>query len=1026
MTSLLDQSPPDTPSSTIEPSTDSSEHDAANVPAPRFGRRRPCGLAPGGGALIAAWLVGVAIARLTGAAAVVLLLVVGAVTLGASAISGWIRLRSLTGIEVSAPRLVTVGESFELRIDHVDSAVSRTPVTAIISPIGTDDSTVVPLTEDSVRAEFAVTRAGSVDHLDASLETNGTAGLVWWKRTVRLPVPGLSVAPAAVGPTLHVDEHASDDDGSSTGGRGRPIGDIDGIRPWRHGESDQSIHWPSTIRSRSIVARARQSAVETTWTVPLESDPGRLRWTLESGLRHGHEVRVALPDGSTNEVLTTDDAARRSSTAADLQRSEEPATQRTPIWKRSISLSGRVHEPATVGPVSRWSAAVAAALAINMLIGALDGSTATRAVATAGIGAGAVLAVWLRHRAAPFWLRASTVAIAIAALAQIAVKTSGIGGLIEALRGPMPDLLMLLLVLHGVESLSRRTVRVHLAFSAVVVTYAAGLRIDDRVGWWMLGWGTATLTTLATLSQPTEKVTGPVRTARRTSRRRWGRSMSWGLLALVSAFGLASLVPIPDGPASLGLPAISSDDAAVEQPGSLAGPAGDTPPPSTSNSAEAPNRGALGEVAGYPGFSETLDTSVRGDLGDEIVMRVRAPEPAFWRGQTFTEFDGRTWRVTGGDGPNVDGPQIDVEPTLGDLPATGVPTEEFVQTFHVEANLPNVIFAASRPEIVVFDGSVNTRPDGSLRADRTLDSGTIYTVVSERVQVTPELLRAQGDLRDRFDAIVDPRADALLAPYLALPDSTTERTLALAERLRVDASTYDTVIAYQNWLSANTEYDLDAPVPASGADAVDDYLFESRRGFCEQIASSLVVMLRSQGVPARLATGYIPGERDQVSGVWKVRASDAHAWVEVWFPDTGWEAFDPTAVVPLAGETNASTVGNDVADAVVSGIAARPVEVALVALFVALVLASIRGVAESRRRRARGPWGLLHDRFSALAPEARTVHDIADVLEARSPGTDPRVVSNLLDRVAFDPTFEPSSDDRRATSRAIRELERRR
>ena len=55
-------------------------------------------------------------------------------------------------------------------------------------------------------------------------------------------------------------------------------------------------------------------------------------------------------------------------------------------------------------------------------------------------------------------------------------------------------------------------------------------------------------------------------------------------------------------------------------------------------------------------------------------------------------------------------------------------------------------------------------------------------------------------------------------------------------------------------------------------DAVDDFLFESRRGFCEQIASALAVMLRTQGVPARLATGYVPGERDRVAGVWKVRA----------------------------------------------------------------------------------------------------------------------------------------------------------
>ena len=59
-------------------------------------------------------------------------------------------------------------------------------------------------------------------------------------------------------------------------------------------------------------------------------------------------------------------------------------------------------------------------------------------------------------------------------------------------------------------------------------------------------------------------------------------------------------------------------------------------------------------------------------------------------------------------------------------------------------------------------------------------------------------------------------------------------------------------------------------------------------------------MLRTQGVPTRVATGYAAGTRDRIAGVYEVRASDAHAWVEVWFPETGWQAFDPTASVPFS------------------------------------------------------------------------------------------------------------------------------
>jgi hypothetical protein len=83
---------------------------------------------------------------------------------------------------------------------------------------------------------------------------------------------------------------------------------------------------------------------------------------------------------------------------------------------------------------------------------------------------------------------------------------------------------------------------------------------------------------------------------------------------------------------------------------------------------------------------------------------------------------------------------------------------------------------------------------------------------------------------------------------------------------------------------------------------VDRFLFEDRIGFCEQIGSSLVVMLRSLGIPARLAVGYTPGERNPFTGLYEVRARDAHAWAEVYFPGLGWQGFDPTAQVPLAGD----------------------------------------------------------------------------------------------------------------------------
>ena len=114
------------------------------------------------------------------------------------------------------------------------------------------------------------------------------------------------------------------------------------------------------------------------------------------------------------------------------------------------------------------------------------------------------------------------------------------------------------------------------------------------------------------------------------------------------------------------------------------------------------------------------------------------------------------------------------------------------------------------------------------------------------------------------------------------------------------------MIAIEDWMGAHTEYSLNAPLSPPGVDVVDDFLFRSKLGWCEQIASSLVVLARSVGIPARLATGFAPGERDALTGRFVVRERDAHAWAEIYFAGIGWQGFDPTASVPLAGDKPAS------------------------------------------------------------------------------------------------------------------------
>ena len=264
----------------------------------------------------------------------------------------------------------------------------------------------------------------------------------------------------------------------------------------------------------------------------------------------------------------------------------------------------------------------------------------------------------------------------------------------------------------------------------------------------------------------------------------------------------------------------------------------------------------------------------------------------------------------------------------------------------------------------------------------------------------------------------------MLAPYLEVPASTTPATIELAAELAAgEPSTYDVIHAYTAWLSANVEYDLDAPLPDPGEDAVHDFLFDTRLGFCEQIASALTVMLRTQGVPARLATGYLPGTRDRIAGVFEVRASDAHAWVEVWFPDTGWQAFDPTASVPLSADARIDSLGADLA-AGAGRYVARNAAWIVLAMLAAVGGAVVWQLARlARHRRSRGRWGVLQDRFTRLAggrgaPDAVSNRRRANWWSDPEQAVAARVVAERLDRVAFDPAF----DDDDTTYHATREL----
>ena len=137
--------------------------------------------------------------------------------------------------------------------------------------------------------------------------------------------------------------------------------------------------------------------------------------------------------------------------------------------------------------------------------------------------------------------------------------------------------------------------------------------------------------------------------------------------------------------------------------------------------------------------------------------------------------------------------------------------------------------------------------------------------------------------------------------YVQLPSTLPQRVRDLAQSVTANADNpYDKAVAVQNYLrESGFVYSQDIDAPPRGTDGVDHFLFESKIGYSDYFGSSMAVLMRAAGVPARLAAGYAPGEAEANSNQRFVRDSDSHGWVQVYFPDFGWIDFEPTPNWPL-------------------------------------------------------------------------------------------------------------------------------
>lgn len=304
----------------------------------------------------------------------------------------------------------------------------------------------------------------------------------------------------------------------------------------------------------------------------------------------------------------------------------------------------------------------------------------------------------------------------------------------------------------------------------------------------------------------------------------------------------------------------------------------------------------IGQVVG--GGPAGLD--VQADVGNYLkagreteLFRVRSEEPLLWRGGTLNRFDGVRWSSTVRPGADA-----------GEEIAADVETRRVIQSVRISDSRTDVIFGGYRI-LSVRGPDATPRSDESWRSGEALSEGSRYRVVSEVPQPTAAQLQSAGTA---YPAEVREK-------YLQLPQDLPEElrdTARTIESSYAPRTPYQKARAIERYLLYDGGFTYNLDVDYGRADrALEEFLGDGREGFCVQFATSMTLLAREMGVPARLVYGARPGE-EVAPGEYVVRGKNMHTWVEVYFPGVGWYPFDPTPGFGLTEvmQENAPRIGS--------------------------------------------------------------------------------------------------------------------
>ncbi len=298
------------------------------------------------------------------------------------------------------------------------------------------------------------------------------------------------------------------------------------------------------------------------------------------------------------------------------------------------------------------------------------------------------------------------------------------------------------------------------------------------------------------------------------------------------------------------------------------------------------------EIAVYQFYDRSMALGLETNTSNTVLFRVQTAgvgnqKRYYWRVRSYDVYTNEGWET----GP-VNLRNISASSHSLNLPGYAGVNAEF--EFNVEAAAIGALVTPPRPIWVSRPVTLNYFPAGDALEPLFFETrdpilrGEKYTVHAILIEPTEKQLRAAGENYP----------DWVIERYLQLPPDLPPAIPELARQVAADAPTpYDKAQAITRYLRSEITYTTSVPPTPAGRDTLAWFLFDHKAGFCNYYATAEVVMLRSLGIPARLAVGFAEGIF-QPPGWYIVRENNAHAWPEVYFPGVGWVEFEPTASQP--------------------------------------------------------------------------------------------------------------------------------